>query len=144
MATLPKGKYYLADPCYIMEGQQYQANLLKSNYFNLDNRGGISTDIHTGLMYAVFSTAYGDGQYDDNMGRSYGVDAGCIACIPVGMVDAPKYPDLVHVQEFAEDFEVDVDNHGMIYFGDVQINTDPLLDDDEEGSIWDEDDEEDE
>jgi len=135
MSTMPKGKYYLADPCYIMEDEQYSRCLQETNYFNLEYRGGICTDSETKLKYVVFSTAFGDGVYQDNKNRDYPVDAGCIACIPVEMVEKPKYPELVFLETFEEDLEVSYQEEGgVIHFGDVEISTDPPYEeyDDEE------------
>lgn len=130
---LPKGKYYIADPCYIMEDEQYHIALHETNYFGYDSNGGIFTESASGKQYAVFRTAFGDGVYQDNKGRDYSVDAGCIACIPVEIVDKPKYDDLVHIEEFEDDFEVGfIQSGGVIYFGTIEIMTDPPCEEEEE------------
>jgi len=61
--------------------------------------------------------------YRDGFGFKYGVDAGCISCVPVAMVDehasASEYINLV---SFDEPFEVGY-NDGLITFGHIEIPT---------------------
>lgn len=41
---------------------------------------------YPGLSFAVSNTAYGDGTYHDNYGRTYCVDAGVIGLVPLELV----------------------------------------------------------
>ena len=122
---LPAGTYFIADPCYIIRDEKYDRLLEETDFFGyrLPDRGNIFIDSVTKLPFAVFSTAYGDGCYRDGFGFKYGVDAGCISCVPVAMVDehtsAREYVNLV---TFDSPFEVGY-NDGMITFGDIEIQT---------------------
>ena len=123
---LAAGKYYVADPCYVLDEEVYGRLLTETDYFMMNSidRGGVMVDTKSGKYFSVFSTKYGDGVYGDNRGFSYGVDAGCIACIPVDM--GKELSDNMYINEvdFKEDFDVYYED-GLIVFGDVIINTDP-------------------
>lgn len=130
---LAAGEYYIGDPCYILHEDQYDTLLDETDFFMLGSvdRGGIMFDKATGKYFSVLGTKYGDGCYRGNNGFNYGVDAGCIACIPVEMVSEPRYVEEVTAVNFNRDFEVRYED-GLIVFGDVIINTDPDEDYDEE------------
>ena len=122
---LPAGTYFIADPCYIIRDEQYDRLLEETNYFGyqLPDRGNIFIDSVTKLPFAVFSTAYGDGSYFDESGFEYGVDAGCISCVPVAMVDKhTSAGDSINLVTFDSPFEVGY-NHGLITFGHIEIKT---------------------
>jgi hypothetical protein len=69
---------------------------------------------------------YGDGEYFDNDGRNYGVDAGSIGCFPVEDLGSdPEGLDLGHVVEFGKDFDCCVvDRDGAICIDLIEIKTD--------------------
>ena len=109
------GTYYVGDLCYVMHPQWKEVcNLMfacDGNYvldgeFNLAN----------GVRFALHSTAYGDGTYQDQEGRDYPVDAGLIGCIRVEDVYDPEwYLAGMNVVEFDKPFQI-VYNHGVIKF----------------------------
>jgi hypothetical protein len=105
---LAAGKYVIADPCYILNEEVYFRLLKETNYFMYEavERGGVMSDSETGKFFAVFSTKYGDGTYRDGKGFKYGVDAGCIACIPAEMCDLKEDREYINEVTFARDFEV--------------------------------------
>ena len=123
---LAAGKYVIADPCYVLDYDTYDRLLSETDYFMMNSvdRGGVMVDKQSGKFFAVFSTKYGDGLYRDGKGFKYGVDAGCIACIPVEMWDKGQDNEYINEVTFAKDFEVRYED-GLIIFGDVIINTDP-------------------
>ena len=120
---MKSGKYYVGDPCYIF-GKSWHEVLEKTSYFE-DGEGTLY-----GLAYSGGSTAYGDGCYRDNEGRSYAVDAGLLACMPVALLKHDgKYTiksiakeKEMHVIEFPADFECSVKD-GVFKFGHITINT---------------------
>lgn len=73
--TSKKG-FYVGDVCYQMTDEDYEADW--SNDFN-DFEG--VHEIH-GHTFAIGGTKYGDGEYYDQHGNSYGVDAGNIGILP--------------------------------------------------------------
>lgn len=127
---LPAGEYTISDPCYIIGREKYDRLLEETQCWHLN--GGdqrIFTDSATGLRYAIVGTAWGDGVYQDNLGNEYGVDAGCIACVPKSMCDMT--PDRYAITRlFETEVEVDYEHHGgVIVFGDIRIMTDADSDD---------------
>lgn len=123
---LAAGDYVIADPCYVLDRDVYDRLLKDTDYFMMNSvdRGGVMVDTVSGKYFAVFGTKYGDGIYDDNKGFSYGVDAGCIACIPVEMCKLDGDNSYINPVKFARHFDVYYED-GLIVFGDVIINTDP-------------------
>jgi hypothetical protein len=78
-----------------------------------------------GRRFASFGTAYGDGTYQSNISTSHSVDSGSIGCIRVEDIRDNTYADIEQlgaIVEFDAPFEVSED-HGLIQFGHVQIET---------------------
>jgi hypothetical protein len=101
------GTYYVGDLCYVMHPQWKEVcdlmfatgkNSVLDGEFNLAN----------GVRFAVQSTAYGDGTYQDDNGRNYPVDAGLIGCIRVeDVVDPESWLAGVQTIEFERPFTVE-------------------------------------
>lgn len=127
---LPAGKYYIGDPCYVVGTKKHEDwldILHRTNYFDGEvyELGGRKVWAH--------GTAHGDGCYDDNIGNSYGVDAGLIGAIPIELVevDMKEAQRLGNIHDFEEDFECAC-NSGRFNFGNlVFIDTDPEYDHEE-------------
>ena len=85
MNTLPAGKYWIGDPCYVLTEDFFNWMKFCDRCFEGDESGRKNEGVidHQGILFAYFGTAHGDGSYDDNEGNEYGVDAGMISCIPV-------------------------------------------------------------
>lgn len=130
--SLPAGKYYVGDLCYVMtdaEWEQFCAITIKGNKV-LDGE----FQMPDGRRFATYGTAWGDGLYKDWEGRSYCVDAGLIGCIKVEDIRAEKYDDIEELGNII-DFPVDFittggrDGNGTIQFGRVVIETNPQYED---------------
>lgn len=119
--VLPPGEYVISDPCYVLKDKDYKRFLKDTDSCKV---GGVFVDSKTGLKFAVFSTAYGDGCYLDNIGREYGVDAGMIGCIPVAMC-SKKLGKYSHKERSQVDFKVGCDgkDSGHLHFGNLTIDT---------------------
>lgn len=76
-----KKGFYIGDLCYGASDDTYQ--VYDQNGFD----DGIYEDPKTGLKFAVASTAYGDGEFEDEHGNKYGVDAGNLSIIPYEIAD---------------------------------------------------------
>lgn len=75
--------FYIGDICYALSDAIYRG-------FWGDEMGfedGVHTVPGIGLRFAVAGTAYGDGEYEDEEGNVYGVDAGVIGLVPVELVE---------------------------------------------------------
>lgn len=135
--TLPAGVYVISDPCYVIDREDYDVLLEETNYFGVDRDdicergGGIFTDSRTGRQFAVLSTLWGDGYFPSNVGKSFPVDAGCIACVPIEMVQPHVSEDPGVMKIIMEQpFKIHYDE-GTIIYGDVEIYTG------EDGEGWD-------
>ena len=77
--TMPAGSYYVGDLCYVMTDDEW------TEFCELTINGSVCLDgeftLADGRRFASYSTAYGDGEYPDQLGNSYPVDAGLIGCI---------------------------------------------------------------
>ena len=129
--TMPAGKYYVGDLCYVMDSDEWQqvcSIIIKDNQC-LDGEFELSD----GRRFAIYSTAYGDGGYYDQYGHTYSVDAGSIGCILMSDIRANKYDNLLDlgaILEFAEPFETGSQG-GQLQFGHVLIDTDANYNEDE-------------
>jgi hypothetical protein len=128
---MPAGKYYVGDLCYVMtdgEWEEFCSLTIKNNQC-LDGE----FQFKDGRRFATYGTKWGDGEYYDQYGHTYSVDAGLIGCILVDDIRANKYDNLLKlgaIMEFKTDFVTgggreDGGWHGTIQFGHVAIETDP-------------------
>ena len=119
-AQFPAGEYYVGDLCYVMHPEWSE---LCSIMFAEDDMVEGELTVQNKRIFLA-STAYGDGTYADNTGRSYPVDAGSLGIIAVVDIAESELPNLNggHVIEFAEDFIVTA-QHGRFNFGDILIET---------------------
>jgi hypothetical protein len=125
--TMPAGRYYIGDLCYVMHPEWDECVDL---FFPPDEQGfprGVDGEfaLKDGRRFASFGTAYGDGTYQSNIGTGHSVDSGSIGCIRVEDIRDNTYEDietLGAIVEFDQPFEVSADQ-GLIVFGHVQIET---------------------
>ena len=133
--TMPAGKYYVGDLCYVMHKEwdefcdiTIDGNKCLDGEFNLKD----------GRRFATFGTKWGDGLYKDQFGKEYSVDAGLIGCIRIEDIDLENednYTNGGQVIEFTRDFvvrggrnELGRDWDGVIEIGHLVIETDPEYD----------------
>ena len=119
--SMPAGKYYVGDLCYVMHDRwdelcnlTIQDNKVLNGEFTLSD----------GTRFALFSTMYGDGCYEDQYGNQYPVDAGLIGCILVNDISPEERGNIKSgaVHEFAYSFTPS-EHDGVIVFGDFRIDT---------------------
>ena len=127
--TMPAGQYYIGDLCYVMHPEWDEACAL---FFPTYQSGrGVEGEfsLRDGRRFASFGTAWGDGEYYNNMGGSHIVDSGSIGCIRVEDIRDNTYDDiegLGAIVEFKEPFEVEKIGRGLLRFGHVEIETDSV------------------
>jgi hypothetical protein len=117
VVILPKGKYFIGDPCYAVT-DNWDAFCDKS--FEKETM----TEYKDTPMFC-HSTAYGDGLFRGSDKKSYGVDAGIIGVVPMSLVtetDKDELKRLGTVKTFKEDFKCFY-NNGMFFIGKIIINT---------------------
>lgn len=129
--TMPAGVYYVGDLCYVMSDDEWD------DFCAITIKGNKCIDgeftMPDGRRFATFGTKWGDGEYYDQFGNSYGVDAGLIGCIKLSDIKAAKYGELGNLgalHTFSEDFDTYGDCgqkewNGKIRFGHLVIDTDP-------------------
>lgn len=128
---MPAGKYYVGDLCYVMTDKEWDT------FCSITIKGNECLDgefeMPDGRKFATYGTAWGDGEYKDQYGNRYCVDAGLIGCIRMEDIRAEKYENIESlgaVHTFDTDFVTGggrghADWHGTIQFGRVAIETDP-------------------
>ena len=140
--TMPAGRYYIGDLCYVMHDAWDECcDLFFPPGDNIGRGKEGEFTLKDGRRFASFGTAYGDGTYRSNIGTSHSVDSGSIGCIRVEDIRDNTYEDIESlgaIVEFDQPFEVSEDQ-GLLVFGHVQIET---AGDDEEYDCFDGDDEE--
>ena len=129
--TMPAGKYYVGDLCYVMhECWDEVCDLTISNNQCLTGE----FTMKDGVRFATYGTEHGDGEYQDQDGRKYSVDAGAIGCIRIEDIDKTDYVGVGsnfieggQIIDFPQDFETS-SKDGVIVFGNITIDTDPKED----------------
>jgi len=125
--TMPAGKYYIGDLCYVMHDAWDECCELffPANHPPKGVEGEFT--LKDGRRFASFATAYGDGEYRSNIGTSHSVDSGSIGCIRLEDIRDKEYTiefllKLGAFVEFDQPFEVSNDQ-GLLTFGHVLIET---------------------
>ena len=141
----PEG-FYFGDPCYALNDALYQLwldwgkeNERKTGRYDNDGKFvNNGTDI-----IVVDSTAYGDGCYSGRQ-MSYGVDAGCLAVIPLQFCDEQKdFRELGWVVNGSHKIRMITDGDDgsfSIYVDDIKqeyVETGDSTEEEEEESLWD-------
>ena len=121
--TLPPGKYWIGDLSYAMH-EYFERHIYRTTGVNIDQDG---------TPYARFETKYGDGFYADDAAYEFGVDTGCIGCLPASSVEDNPSLSLGKFVAFDAPFECNWHEvGGYIQFGHIWIRTDQV---DEAGAI---------
>lgn len=126
--TMPAGKYYIGDLCYVMHDEWDEVcDLFFPPGDNIGRGREGEFALKDGRRFASFGTAYGDGMYRSNVGTEHCVDSGSIGCIRVDDIRDTTYNEdrieqLGAIVEFDRPFEVSADQ-GLLIFGHVQIET---------------------
>lgn len=109
------GTYYVGDLCYVLhEKWDAVCDLIIQDNSCLDGE----FNLPDGTRFAIQSTAYGDGSYQDNDGRGYSVDAGSIGCVKLSDIDLDVKENFLtggQVIQFDHPFTVQYDD-GKILF----------------------------
>jgi len=120
-------KYYLGDLAYVMHDVWDEV----CDLVPFDNSEH-EFELEDGRKFILFSTAYGDGQYNDFLGKPYSVDSGTIGAIKVDDIrDLEGFNSTIkhgngHVHEFPAEINGDdcYYDDGMIGIYQVEIDTD--------------------
>jgi hypothetical protein len=119
-------KYYIGDLCYVLDDEWSE---VCEAFFVGDEEDPIY-ELEDGRTFFMVNTAFGDGQYNDQNGLPYSVDSGSIGAIKVDDIRNPELANVLerglgHIHEFPyelTDLDIESDN-GVLYFGNVIIDT---------------------
>lgn len=130
------GKYYVGDLCYVLHDRWDEfCSLTCSGNRVLDGEFNLAD----GTRFATYTTMYGDGNYFDETGKSYDVDAGLIGCVALEDINFDDPSNFIaggRVVEFVKDFTT-FSSGGVISIGNINIDTDPeYAEDDEEEECY--------
>ena len=118
------GTYYVGDLCYVLHDRWDEfCALTCSGSRVLDGEFNLAD----GTRFATYTTRYGDGNYFDEEGKSYDVDAGLIGCVALEDINFADPSNSVvggRVVEFVQDFTT-FSSGGVISIGNISIDTDP-------------------
>lgn len=132
--TLPPGRYYIGDPCYVFSDKTWDELISKCDVQD----GEIMS--FGGADFWSHSTAWGNGMYKDGNSVEYGVDSGLLGAVPIGLIDNPAGETDGLVIDAPDGLHVEYDS-GTFWFGAIVIKTDDY-DEDLDGGYYDEDPEE--
>lgn len=137
--TFSAGRYYIGDPCYVIEDENWDNVLKETGCFGYEPFSGIDENYYhlNGKVCWAHSTAWGDGTYFDNKGEEYWVDAGLLGVIPAEALEGDlEFRGGYGFTNFDKPFTVEYDE-GTFKIGDIIIPTD----DTKEEPVFEEDDE---
>ncbi len=127
--TLPAGRYYVGDPCYVFDWNWVEV-LSNTDFFRKYPEGEYAEKIWG------HDTKWGDGCYYDENWNMYPVDAGLIGVVHEDLCESEGHGKWV---TFEKPFDCGWDDeNGTIIIGHIRIKTDL----DEEDRCWNYDDEE--
>ena len=116
------GEYYVGDICYVLhEVWDEVCNLIIEDKECLEGEFVLGD----GRKFACYNTYWGDGEYKDQQGRRYLVDAGIIGCILKSDVNLDVRGNDFNggnIITFHNDFNT-YNNNGRIVVGNVVVNT---------------------
>ena len=128
-ATLPAGKWWIGDPCYVFPHTGPMENkwdelLNEANFFEEVSYAELDDGK---IKVWTASTAYGDGRYTGSDGSVFPVDAGLLGIVPQETVDYLGRTDNNLNRcglfiEFDESFVAESDG-GNFRFGHIRIDT---------------------
>lgn len=111
---LPAGKYYIGDPCYVLESKSLDVVIDKMVI-------GTTFELNGHMMWGHF-TQYGDGTFADQNGTEYPVDGAALAAVPIDLIENPEGEEHGTVLEFENSFSVNYSD-GVFWFGGICIDT---------------------
>lgn len=141
--TIPKGEYWLGDPCYVLNDEDYEelikeendiknpskeSNKKNKNFPVLDIGEGCYTVINKHHIVSLY-TKYGDGLYEYQE-QPISVDSGMIGLVPMALVsDVSGIHHGVRVR-LEEDSKINRSEDGTLSFGSIEVYTGDDYEDD--------------
>jgi hypothetical protein len=119
--SMPSGEYYVGDLCYVLHDRWDELCDITIQDHKVLNGEFTFAD---GTRFAIFTTMYGDGCYEDQFGNQYPVDAGLIGCILLKDISKEERENIKsgHVHIFTQYF-TPIEEDGVIVFHKIRIDT---------------------
>ena len=116
---IPKGKYYVGDPCYTVHDNEW-SDLVKKMY-DCESRfeEGKIIPVSNGIQMCF--TSGSDGYVFDQDGREYSIDSGSFGFVSVEHNPSFDLTELVNVVEFHLDTECNLED-GVLSFGTYKVD----------------------
>lgn len=116
--TLAPGKYYIGDPSYVFDSGNWDKVMAAGGDF-------VSSEpfLYGGLSMWVAYTANGDGEYEDQNGNKYPVDAAVLGAVPIELVENPEHESFGAILDAPRGLEVCLED-GVFRFNQIVIDTD--------------------
>jgi hypothetical protein len=134
----PSETYYIGDLGYVIHGSAWDEVCNLTSPCSGEEREGRIV-LKDGRELFIFSTAHGDGEYKDQFGNTYGVDSGTLGAIRVEDIrDGKNLKETLEELGFFHTFDQPLTDddccsvEGVVTFGHIHIDTDPLQDDEED------------
>jgi len=132
--SLPAGAYYIGDPCYILNSEVYDRILMPSAIeAERNRRNSYEFYSNPNNQYTqrgvVMSTLHGDGCFTSNIGFTFAVDSGQIACIDIACVGIRELiwnsidRKFVYLYTASKPFDCVRHDNGVLRFNSISINT---------------------
>jgi|688.fasta_scaffold14282_18 hypothetical protein len=132
------GTYYIGDLAYVMHPEWEEfCSITIDGHDCLDGEFNLSD----GRRFATYGTAYGDGSYQSSTNDTLYVDAGLIGCIRIEDISEDltedQIRDLGMIHNFEKAFHTsggrgEANWDGVIKFGEVSVETDPYVEEEED------------
>lgn len=120
MVTLKAGKYWIGDCCYVLREELLEGFRWVDFCEQFSDNG--EKIVIDGQRVVAYSTEYGDGTYQSNIGAEFPVDAGLIGAVPECLWKGEGEPFGCTLVEFKGDVQCWAEN-GTLTFGHVEIYT---------------------
>lgn len=137
MSTIPAGKYYIGDACYVIDDEKWM-DFLETGFWPAEKKGEVVFEYEGHKCFAHY-TAFGDGVYTEcKTGAQLPVDAGMLSAIPLALIAKRSLEDAAKlgiIVEFEHDVSVSYED-GTFYIGGHTIHTG----DSDEEEIWEDED----
>jgi hypothetical protein len=132
--SLPAGAYYIGDPCYILNSEVYDRILMPSAIeAERNRRNSYEFYSNPNNQYTqrgvVMSTLHGDGCFTSNIGFTFAVDSGQIACIDIACIGIDERikncidRKFVYLYTASKPFDCVRHDNGVLRFNSISINT---------------------
>ena len=127
--VLPAGTYVIGDPCYNLSPARFDELMQTSDAY--EREGTVTLDDGSTVTVYALRTKNGDGRYNDLSGFEYAVDSAAIGIMPIEALQGETPDEATKVVKFKSEFEV-YDSAGTLIFGRIEINTDPVEEDEDD------------